>query len=929
MPIITLKKFQQHAVDSAVSVFDAMRKVLDAVAPGDEAARATAIHDNGYLLIEAPTGSGKTLMAGHIVERVSDSDNVVWFWFAPFRGVVDQSAAFLREQFQGLRLRTMTEDRNPIGTRSGDVFVTTWGLVATRVRDRRSVRQSGEQNQSVDDLIVAVREQGFRIGVVVDEAHHTFRGDNQAAIFFRTVLKPEFTILVTATPDDRDLDDLKRRMQIGNIHKVSLSRAEAVGNGDAEGLIKRGVKAVAWRVEEGSDAFVDFERTALRDGTQLHNLLKSELQRAGINLTPLMLVQVDSSKGSLERAREELKKLGFVDAQIATHTADEPDPGLLALANNEHIEVLVFKMAVALGFDAPRAWTLVSMRATQDEDFGVQLVGRILRVHRRLQGKVVPDGLRYGYVLLADISAQRGLDAAGQRINRIKTAYATAAPTTIIYGNGDQVMVQSPEHGTQLVLHPHPPDGAIFQPPPPGVLDQSGQVNPHQLEMFATSWAPAEMRPALAAMLKTKAPAPQVNVYKLREDVPRQFKTQDMPEDHDVTEEEVVEHFIARAEALLEASQAGENVRVLKRTLEIFTQAVQAELSFAPPSRDQMQKQAQCELLKYKTLSAKVLRELLARRLHVMLAEKGFEQANDRAHLHECLNDLLCHRPSLLRDAYKRAVAAKAIVYAAEELPPELNSEMELESSRLNVYGCYPRMGGWERSFAEHLDSDDTGAVLWWHRNEPHKPHSINVLMENGQGFFPDFIIGIKERPTENNGLLADPKEAYTRTKELPKLAADHAAYGKVLILTKDNDQKRWEIATWDPEREKARIAGHFGLLLHMHTKTPLRPCVTGFGRFAGYCLIGRFAALGSGQPTNRGAISIAAGHLIIFPLRKTVTDNGPLTTDTQPPCPTPQPQPPPSTARWTATICSLPRPWRLSKPSTSLSATCMPRAFP
>src|SRR3954471_5335183 len=135
MAIITLKIFQQNAVDSAISVFDAMRSVLNAGI--DEAGRATAIHDNGYLLIESPTGSGKTLMAGNIVERVSAADRVVWFWFAPFKGVVDQSAAFLREQFQGLRLRTMTDDRNPVGTRSGDVFVTTWGLVATRVRDRR------------------------------------------------------------------------------------------------------------------------------------------------------------------------------------------------------------------------------------------------------------------------------------------------------------------------------------------------------------------------------------------------------------------------------------------------------------------------------------------------------------------------------------------------------------------------------------------------------------------------------------------------------------------------------------------------------------------------------------------------------------------------------------------------------------------------
>ena len=119
-------------------------------------------------------------------------------------------------------------------------------------------------------------------------------------------------------------------------------------------------------------------------------------------------------------------------------------------------------------------------------------------------------------------------------------------------------------------------------------------------------------------------------------------------------------------------------------------------------------------------------------------------------------------------------------------------------------------MGGWELAFAEYLDADDTNTVLWWHRNEPRKPWSINVLMENGQGFFPDFIIGIRQRPTEDHGLLADPKEAYTRTKELPKLAAEHEAYGKALILTKENEKQTWEIATWDVTGERPIIAGPF-----------------------------------------------------------------------------------------------------------------------
>ena len=644
MATITLKKFQQAAVDSAVALFNSVRSVLDAAGPDDADARATAIYDNGYLLIEAPTGSGKTLMAGHIVEKASEKDNVVWFWFAPFKGVVDQSAAFLREQFHGLRLRTMTDDRNPIGTGSGDVFVTTWGLVATRLRDRRSVRQSGEQNESVDDLVESLREQGFRIGVVVDEAHHSFKGGNQAAAFFREVLDPEYTILVTATPDDKDLDDLKTRMQVRHIHKVSVSRTDAVGDGPGEGLIKRGVKAIAWRLQEGSDALVDFETTALRAGVDLHGLIKLELKNAGIDLTPLMLVQVGSGKDATDVAKGKLKALGFEESQIAVHTSAEPDPNLLALANNEDVEVLIFKMAVALGFDAPRAFSLVSMRAARDEDFGMQLVGRILRVHRRLQGKEVPDLLRYGYVLLADLDAQGGLDAAGQRINKIQTEYAKVSPTRVFMMNAGDVQVQSADDGDQSSFAPVPPAGAVYKPWPVPPPENAPATEQDMHDLFGPTDSEVH-REALRKVFGTPPPKPKTYTYSLREDVPRRFKTQDLPDEDEVTEEEVAKQFVADAEALLEATLGRESVSVQKRTLEIFTQMVETELDYAPPSAAEKRRVAQRVLLKYGTLSAKALRDALARRLGQLLASKGFEPATNRERLHECLNDLLSARP--------------------------------------------------------------------------------------------------------------------------------------------------------------------------------------------------------------------------------------------------------------------------------------------
>jgi hypothetical protein len=83
------------------------------------------------------------------------------------------------------------------------------------------------------------------------------------------------------------------------------------------------------------------------------------------------------------------------------------------------------------------------------------------------------------------------------------------------------------------------------------------------------------------------------------------------------------------------------------------------------------------------------------------------------------------------------------------------------------------------------------------------------VLLESGRGFFPDFIVGVNERPREDGGLLTDTKYAYETARELPKLLAEHTAYGRVVIVTRDSSQ-RWVIAERNPLNGAARTAGPF-----------------------------------------------------------------------------------------------------------------------
>lgn len=812
-----LRDFQKDAVAAGVQLFSACKGLLD-IAADDPQGRSAVISQHGTLLLEAPTGSGKTLIAGHLVEEFSKVDDVVWFWFAPFKGLTGQTASALRGEFPGLRVRDLSEDRKAADNRTGDVFVTTWQTVATKVKDSRNVHKPGEKNLTVEALLGAMRAQKLRIGVVVDEAHHGFFGsgvETQAMKFFRESLSPEYTVLVTATPDDEEMKRFEAVIKVGHYNRTTIGRSEPV----EEGLIKEGVKCVAFYAQPGQEALVDYEDVALREGTALHRRIKAELKRLGVNLVPLMLVQVDSTAKSVERAKDKLLALGFTETQVAVHTAEEPDSGLLALANDEAREVLVFKMAVALGFDAPRATTLVSMRAARDEDFGVQLVGRILRVHRRLQGraraKSLPEILRYGYVLLADAQSQAGLDLAGQRINKLQTEYTKVSPTLAVVCIGGKLYVQKPGPDGQLQLVPLPQAA----PPPPiepqvpvdDLFAKPTQVQTVDLDLTRSFFDP----PPPAENDKGASPAKSAGIliqgrhrYALRAGVPRRFKTQVVSPDNEATEEDCASKFMISSEDLLRAIAA--KLTVEKRTLEVFTRQIEMDLTNATMDPDQAARVAIKVLQKNDAFDPRELRQALLRKLKATMKEIGLPDADDAHHISHMLNVILTGNPQLLYDAQKEALSAHCLVEDAEEgLPVHLDSDAPLPTARLNVYGVFPPgLNVWETEFAGLLDRDQLDVVSWWHRNLPHKPWSAQVVLSDGRAFFPDFIIGVEARKKWAGTLLADPKYYFESTDELPKSHASHPTYGRVLILSKQPAQ--WTVVRYDEAKKRALLDRQF-----------------------------------------------------------------------------------------------------------------------
>lgn len=789
------KGYQREAVNNALEIFRyAEAQLRQSV---DDASNAAATAFNGCLLLEAPTGSGKTLMAGMIAEAFAAPDRdtnaqIVWFWFTPFAGLVEQAKGAIKSTFVGLRVRDLQGDRKTRGTKSGDVYVTTWASVAASNKDTRKVRTGGEFDLSLDDLIAELRADGFRIGAVVDEAHHSFTKAAETVRFYRETLKPDFTLMITATPDDQDVDKFKKAAGIGHLHRIRVSRKEAV---DA-GLIKDGIKSIAYLAADDQKELVDFAATALADGWGMHNVIKQGLQAAGIGLVPLMLVQVANSNTAVDEARARLAALGVPDSKIAWYTADDPNDDLLAVAIDEKKEVLIFKVAVALGFDAPRAFTLVSMRGAKDTDFGIQVVGRILRVHSRLQGpaleKKLPELLRCGYVFLADSANQSGLVNAGEKINAIQSELSHVCPFTMVVKVAGRNEIQVTHNGqTQLLSVPYTPSAWTA----PSV-NLAGEGVPFVAD--APGWQQTGILTNLV-LLPTE-PGPQGNEhprgntplitgnkrYALRAGLPNTYRSERLP----LSTADLLTCIAANIAIDDKVFNAGfrQSVKVTRQTVDVFvegsevSESMQARLSDAEIAR-----RAQSVMFDADYLDPRDLHDALLARLKAEYGHRGID--TDDAGIELALNRIMAAYPHLIRMAARTCAAKFKEIFDAAPLPEFVELPTGVKKSRLNIYGVMPQdLNGPERAFAEMLDADTSGTVEYWFRNEPRKPWSIGIVMPSGDRYFPDFAIKVTGRTAGGGLLLVETKGNHILNGDdtLDKILAEHKVYGVPLMLVQD-----------------------------------------------------------------------------------------------------------------------------------------------
>jgi type III restriction enzyme len=377
-----LKDFQEKAVSGLLSyTYEAL----------------THAQQQTPILLEAPTGSGKTVMMASYLERLVDelplrpglSDNVAYIWFAPNTLHVQSFLSLQKLYNDNSKISCLDLsylNANPV-LNPKDLLFVNWSSVDGMTK---IWRKDNESNTNLETLIENTRANSTKIILIIDEAHlSAFTGRQAVAV--RSLIRADVEISVTATPTHRPQ------------RSVFISRQEVV----QEEMIKKGVRlniGLDPEQQNGENLHIHLLRKAFAKKMELQRMYDAELGPNVVN--PLLLIQLPSDNASLSEddksIRDTLVGLLNTEFNISTNngrlgiwlSGEKDKDGLEDI--NGFQDVLIFKQAIAQGWDCPRAAVLVSYRSVGNVNFGVQTVGRILRMPH--QKHYVHDDLNYGYV---------------------------------------------------------------------------------------------------------------------------------------------------------------------------------------------------------------------------------------------------------------------------------------------------------------------------------------------------------------------------------------------------------------------------------------------------------------------------------------------------------------------------------------------------
>ena len=335
------------------------------------------------IILKSCTGSGKTIMLTNFMDEfLKCHARTVFIWFTPGKGnLEEQSKKKMDIYIHGAQTKLLS-DVMTSGFSENDCCFINWELL-NKV-DNVAVRD-GEHTNFIE-YIQKARETGLHFIIIIDESHMNDSKKSQVIInYFKEGGQHLAIIRASATPNNFNINDPK-------VAFIDVPEDEVI----AEGLIKKMLIInegfpLPIMTNEPYDLEGESQVAYLLDkALAKQKMLRAKFLEHGENINPLILVQMpNTSDALLDEVQTwfENHQITFDNGKLAIWLSENGKSKFSRHENLEGIEAndaeqeaLIFKMAVATGWDCPRAYILVKLRDHEGEKFEIQTFGRIRRM---------------------------------------------------------------------------------------------------------------------------------------------------------------------------------------------------------------------------------------------------------------------------------------------------------------------------------------------------------------------------------------------------------------------------------------------------------------------------------------------------------------------------------------------------------------------
>ena len=339
---ITLKEFQTKCVN----------QLLD----------STSIGNKKEVLVQAPTGSGKTIILIDYIEQFLETDkNTIFVWLTPGKGELEEQSKKKMDKYAPQLNSKNLSDVILQGFEAGDTAFINWEAITKK--DNRVLREAERKN--LFERIDEAYNRGYKFIIVIDEEHlnKTYKADE-----IIQYINAEYIIRVSATTKTNK-----------EAEYIEIKELDVI----AEGLI---TKALYINESMESNMTLEDEHEYLLGlALEKRNLIKEEYKNRNIRINPLIIIQMPNNSDDYIKKIEKIlneKGISYKNKALAKWLSGSGNHiNTEDIENNEaEPSILIMKLATSTGWDCPRAKILVKLRDNMSEDFEIQTLGRIRRM---------------------------------------------------------------------------------------------------------------------------------------------------------------------------------------------------------------------------------------------------------------------------------------------------------------------------------------------------------------------------------------------------------------------------------------------------------------------------------------------------------------------------------------------------------------------